>query len=529
MKFEKDVFISYAHLDDIPLDEGAKGWISDFHKLLETRLEQTIGYDLDVWRDEKLTGNEVFAPEIESKLPKLKVMVSIITPRYLESDWCKRELGDFYKAAADYGGISIGNKSRIFKIMKTPVDRQVIEHLPEGIHKIFEEILDYKFYIQEPATGKFKELSRNSWVENTIRQEYMNKLDDVVQDIADLIKKLNSAENKEEIKKKIYLAETTYDLQSYRDNLARELQEGGFIVLPNKNLPNVIGKYTAEVEGYLDQSILSIHLISATNYAAQPEGTDKSTVILQNEMAAQKSESNNLSRLIWTPPAAVNASTNQRMIEQQQAFVAELKTNAEFQKGADILEGPLEELKQAINDTIKRLEAEEKARQDAIKEGEAKAKKLEAAVRPGATPVVESHGPKLIYLVCDQRDLDNTRPLEDLLTDGGNEILLPLFEGDQAQLRQAHLDNLKICDAVIIYYGAGNYRWAGSMKSDLMRLPAMGRTSPLIGKVIYIDGPADKDKETFRANDIQIINGLNGFTPALFESFIQQLNQPAHE
>ena len=77
MKFEKDVFISYAHLDDIPLDEGAKGWITDFHKLLETRLEQTIGHDINIWRDEKLAGNEVFALEIESQLPKLKVMVSV--------------------------------------------------------------------------------------------------------------------------------------------------------------------------------------------------------------------------------------------------------------------------------------------------------------------------------------------------------------------------------------------------------------------------------------------------------------------
>lgn len=61
MKFEKDVFISYAHLDDKPLDEGTKGWITDFHKLLETRLEQTTrsSYGIDIWRDEKPTGNEV--------------------------------------------------------------------------------------------------------------------------------------------------------------------------------------------------------------------------------------------------------------------------------------------------------------------------------------------------------------------------------------------------------------------------------------------------------------------------------------
>lgn len=86
MKFEKDVFISYAHLDDKPLDEGAKGWITDFHKLLERRLEQAIGHELNIWRDERLTGNDFFGPEIVAQFPKIKVMVSIITPRYMGSD-----------------------------------------------------------------------------------------------------------------------------------------------------------------------------------------------------------------------------------------------------------------------------------------------------------------------------------------------------------------------------------------------------------------------------------------------------------
>jgi hypothetical protein len=90
-------------------------------------------------------------------------------------------------------------------------------------------------------------------------------------------------------------------------------------------------------------------------------------------------------------------------------------------------------------------------------------------------------------------------------------------------MRQAHLDNLKICDAVIIYYGAGNYRWVGSMKSDLMRMPAMGRTTPLLEKTIYIAGTADPDKEKFKSNDVSIINGLSGFKPDLFSLFIKNL------
>ena len=218
--------------------------------LKNTRLEQTIGYEINIWRDEELTGNEIFAAEIDSQLPELKVMVSIITPRYLSSNGADMNSAPFIRLQLIMGTLSIENKSRIFKIIKTPVDQDEIEHLPEDIHKIFDEILDYKFYIQDPSTGKFKELSRDDWVDHTIRQEYMNKMDDVVQDMANLIKKLTDVVAIEKTKKKIYLAETSYDLETYRDNVARELQEGGFIILPDRNLPNVVNKYSAGVENY---------------------------------------------------------------------------------------------------------------------------------------------------------------------------------------------------------------------------------------------------------------------------------------
>ena len=43
MSFENDIFISYAHIDDVALIEGQKGWISSFHRALEIRLGQLLG------------------------------------------------------------------------------------------------------------------------------------------------------------------------------------------------------------------------------------------------------------------------------------------------------------------------------------------------------------------------------------------------------------------------------------------------------------------------------------------------------
>src|SRR4029077_17300433 len=121
MSFENDVFISYAHIDDMALMEGQKGWISSFHRALDIRLGQLLGRPPRIWRDPELQGNEVFADRLVEKLPGVAILVSIISPRYMKSDWCLRELHEFIKSGNRLDGVRVGHKTRVFKIVKTPV------------------------------------------------------------------------------------------------------------------------------------------------------------------------------------------------------------------------------------------------------------------------------------------------------------------------------------------------------------------------------------------------------------------------
>ena len=56
MQFDKDIFISYAHIDDESLIADKKGWISEFHRALEIRLAQLMGSKPIIWRDPALQG-----------------------------------------------------------------------------------------------------------------------------------------------------------------------------------------------------------------------------------------------------------------------------------------------------------------------------------------------------------------------------------------------------------------------------------------------------------------------------------------
>ena len=89
---------------------------------MDVRLSQLLGEKPKIWRDPKIQGNDVFDEKIVSSFKDAKVMVSIMSPRYLRSEWCMRELNEFYDAASEAGGVVVGEKSRIIKVIKTPFD-----------------------------------------------------------------------------------------------------------------------------------------------------------------------------------------------------------------------------------------------------------------------------------------------------------------------------------------------------------------------------------------------------------------------
>lgn len=119
--FENDIFISYAHIDDQPLVEGQKGWVSTFHRALHIRLAQLLGREPRIWRDPKLHGNDIYSDRLVQNLPGVALLVSVVSPRYIRSEWCMRELREFQKATLATGGTRMGDKARIFKVVKTAV------------------------------------------------------------------------------------------------------------------------------------------------------------------------------------------------------------------------------------------------------------------------------------------------------------------------------------------------------------------------------------------------------------------------
>jgi len=147
MNFEQNLFISYAHIDDAPLNAGEKGWITRFHTTLNAMLSMRLGRDAKIWRDEKLQGNDVFSDEIVARFRRSALLISVVTPRYVDSEWCTREAREFCRSAEETGGLTVGNKSRVFKVIKTPPDTQ--ETLPAHM----KDLLGFEFYTDKDGAG----------------------------------------------------------------------------------------------------------------------------------------------------------------------------------------------------------------------------------------------------------------------------------------------------------------------------------------------------------------------------------------
>jgi len=78
MNTMNDVFINYAHIDYQPLTEGQKSWITQFHRILEVRLGQLLGEKPNIWRDQRIKGNDIFDEKIMNAFNGAKRVILIV-------------------------------------------------------------------------------------------------------------------------------------------------------------------------------------------------------------------------------------------------------------------------------------------------------------------------------------------------------------------------------------------------------------------------------------------------------------------
>jgi TIR domain len=478
MNFGKHLFLSYAHVDDLPTPGDDHGWVTRFHRYLETYLSQSIGEEAKIWRDDRLRGNDIFANEIAKQFPETAILLSILSPRYIDSEWCLREVDEFCRSAESHGGLTVEDKARVFRVMLKRIPTERREQLPN----ILRDALGYEFY-ESDGTRELPLDPSFGTGETYRRQIYF-----LAQDIAELITKLKQKEvdQKEErgaAKPNVYLAECSYDLREERDRIRGELRAHGYKVLPDQmaQLPELESEYIAEATRLLESCQVSVHLISGSR-GKLPDGVgSKSAVQLQNEVAADLSARSGLRRLIWLPEGTRSEQPD------HQAFIDALLRVPVLQQGADLITTNIETFKAAIHSMLCRLEVS----------------------IPHSEP---NDSQPLVHVICDQRDRSATIPLRKYLKSQCLEVAIPVFEGNAMQVRQANEDFLRRSDVVIVFYGAGDEAWKHAVENDLRRAAAFREDRPLLHRFMFLVPPSTEDKqEIVELGDSYVVNALSGF------------------
>jgi hypothetical protein len=476
VNFDPEVFISYAHLDDEAGWRGHK-WITEFHHALEIRVSQLLGRQPEIWRDPNLHGNDPLTDTLVNRVRCAAALISIISPRYLRSDWTRRELQEFCLAAS--ANIRLKNKSRLFKVVKTPVP--LTEEIPP-----LPELLGYEFFKHDPTVGHAREF------DDPNEKEYWVKIDDVAHDLCQLLKMVGES-GIDQIKpaKTIYLAETTADLADEYAALKRDLQQHGYAVLPSRPLPLIDKDLRESVRSDLAQSDMSVHLIGK-RYSLIPEAGTLSLAEVQHELALERAEEGTLIRLVWIPPGLQFES------EKQKAFAATLRLNPRAQHSGDLLETEFEDLRSVIHERLK-----------------------EKPVEPKKTPA----GQKQIYFIFDRQDMEIVNPWRDFLFEHF-EIVYPEFEADEARIREVHEENLRTSDAVLILYAAGTEIWLRRKLRELQKVAGYGRTQPFAAVAVVVAPPLSASKRLFNTHEATVISQAEGFSPGPFLPFVERVKAP---
>lgn len=390
-----DVFISYAHLDNQALPPF-EGWVDKFEQALKLRLGELRGNAPAVWRDPQLSPSALLTPEIQQQVRDAALLLTVLSPRWVDSPSCRKELDEFLLTAV--GNLSVNNKSRILKVEKTAV--------PRSLHPdVMKDLLGHVFY-ESDQQGREREIR---WELDA--KKFWTKVDDVAQDIRDTLTALhNQSQLSSPELPAVFLAEATSDVAEARDNLMRELRQRGYPLFPNRSLPLSGEDVTTVVNEALNECRIAVHLIGS-KFAAVPEAERRSIAMIEQELAgAHATRRADFRQIVWIPRGITINDSRQR------DFVEALRESVPSDR-SELIESTLEEMKTVLFTRLK------------------EAGKAEQQLPVGATA-------RCVYLVYDRQDVECANACRDALFDAGLDVLVPAFDGDEAQIRLDHEQNL---------------------------------------------------------------------------------------
>lgn len=499
-EFEFDVFVSYAHLDDLRIAEDDKGWVTDFYNAVHDRLWQEMRKKPAMWRDLRDLDGRLADSSIAEALQNSAVFLAIVSPAYMESTYCRAEAAEFCGSRHPAFDVSVRGLSRV--IVATSEETS-IQALPDQVRNA----PAVPFSKTDPATGartRFNKPRRSD------PDPYWEGVDRVVRHLAAVLREMQSgATAAAEIagvqtatgsQLPVYLAEATDDLQAERSEILTVLQRGsqraGKAVGPERSVLQGVSVRGACRDG-LARAAASVHLINAT--AGRIWG-DSGMPLAQLELELALQRPDKPRPLVWVPPdlkpeAAVNPAYRE-FLTQLKAGTFEVRTPAV--RSPEVFNMPFDRF---VTQLESRLFPEPKA------------------VWSEARKSVP--GGMLVYISYRAGNRAPVQRLIDRIRRRKYSVAILDHGAANPDLQQRHEANLRYCDGLVVYYGREGAGWAESLTLESRMLLRERRRPRKLGVVPEGDsddfGIMDDDVIPIRMRQPDEFEGLDAFLDAIVE------------
>ncbi len=468
--YKHDIFVSYAHVDDLPL--GAEiGWVTNLVGCLKTRLAQMLGRSdaYSLWMDnEELRKRKKTTPQIIDALRETATIIIVLSPGYLASEWCQREKDNFLEFVKQRGG------SRVFI-----VEREKVENHPQE----FSDLGVFRFWGVR-QDGKTRILGSPTPAGD---QAFYDRIDDLAAELKEELCSLKreATQSPLELPLKteqptVFLAQPTDDLELERNNVKRYLNQAGVNVLPTTWYPQEPGAFREAVLRDLDKCQIFVQLLSGVA-GRKPPDLPQGYTQLQIELAQQVG----IPVLQWRRPTLA---------------LADIEDQAH---------------RTLLDATTVRAEKIEDFKREIVKR-----------VFEKPAPLPEEHLNAFVFVDMETPDRPLAEAVCNVLDEYGVDYSLPTQNDDPAEYRHDLEHNLSLCDGLIVVYGASTKSWVRRQLLECRKIMAMRKT-PLNAFALYEGPPEEKEPLDLKIHNMKILNCRKGVNETEFRSFINGLRKEA--
>lgn len=494
--YEYDIFISYVHADNESETFEEDGWIDQFYKYLDTKLNKH-SRDIKIWWDSKnLDRSEVFDNSIADAIDKSAIMICLYSRLYPQSEYCKKELEHFYeKVTKEKIGLTVGNRSRIIPVFMSNIPyTDWLDKLTGTSGFPFHDDNEYG----DPLKNTSPEFS-DQMIQ--LRNALVRIFDDFSKELTTTEKpKSLPADTEKEDKFTIFIADVNDSMLDRRDGIIADLKEKGYNIITGITAANDLETHDSLIKGALEKSQFAVHILGDFPGRKIPGETETRYIQRQAEIVLKS----NIPQLIW-----VSRDTNFNKIDNEsyQKFLKSIEDATLSSKKYEFVRGNEGELAKLVDDYAK--QSQELQLQKA----------LEQKIPDGA--------PIKVLLDTHTDDFKQAFDLKKILNDYNVDLIFNPEDGDPQENIKSLYSNIGEAKKFIFLYGNENHKdWVDiRVKNTLKKLMDYDRYGQDI--FIYV-APPEKSVDTIKVAQnpmVKLVDNSqdNQLTGALLEAFLNDL------